>query len=97
GGSTAFPVGDGPARGRSGRRPASPATEGSRTLSLSGLERADVRGLHPLRALGQVVLDLLVLLQRAVALRGDLAEVGEDVGAAVIRGDEPEPLLRVEP
>src|SRR5919107_3192940 len=60
-------------------------------------ERADVRGLRALLSLGHLELDPLVLVQAAVARGLDRGEVGEDVGAAVVRGDEPEALVRVEP
>src|SRR5690606_13428083 len=48
-------------------------------------------------ALGDLELDLLVLLERAVAARRDGRVVGEDVGAAVVGGDEAEALFSVEP
>src|SRR5439155_24957443 len=57
----------------------------------------DVRGLGALLALGEVELDLLVLLQVPVARARDGAEMHEHVGAAVVLGDEAEPLLGVEP
>src|SRR3954469_18752046 len=60
-------------------------------------ERANVRGLRALLPLGNLELHPLVLLQAAVARHLDSGEVGEDVGAAVVRGDEPEALVRVEP
>src|SRR4051812_31440531 len=60
-------------------------------------DRANVRGLRALLALGDLELDSLVLLQAAVARHLDRGEVGEDVGPAVVRGDEPEALVRVEP
>src|SRR5690606_12921593 len=57
----------------------------------------DVRGLRALGALRDVERDALVLLERAVAARLDLAVVGEHVGGAVRGGDEAEALLGVEP
>src|SRR4051794_16075625 len=63
----------------------------------SGSERADVRGLRALLALGNLELDPLVLVQAAVPRGLDRGEVGEDVRAAVVRGDEAEALVRVEP
>src|SRR3954469_23090802 len=60
-------------------------------------ERADVRGLRALLALRDLELDPLVLVQAAVAGSLDCGEGGEDVCAAVVRGDEPEALVRVEP
>src|SRR6202000_989633 len=58
---------------------------------------ADLCGLRPLRALGDVVLDLLVFLERTVTGRLDCREVNEDVCASVIGCDETEALVRVEP
>src|SRR6266702_5371807 len=58
---------------------------------------SNVRGLWSLRTLSKVVVDLLVLLQVAVAGALDRAEVHEDVCAAVVGSDETEPLLGVEP
>src|SRR5262249_27691403 len=43
------------------------------------------------------VFHFLVLIQRAVAARVDRRVVDENVGSAVIGGDETEPLVRVEP
>ena len=60
-------------------------------------ERADLVGLRTLGPLSDLELHPLVLLQRAVAGRLDRREVGEDVGAATILGDEAVALLRVEP
>ena len=58
-------------------------------------ERADVRGLRALLALGHLELNPLVLVQAAVAGSLDSGEVGENVGSAVVRGNEPEALVRV--
>src|SRR3954471_24068365 len=60
-------------------------------------DRADVLRLRALRALGDVELDLLVLVQGLVTLGLDGRVVHEDVVAAVLLGDEAEALLRVEP
>src|SRR5690606_23915015 len=60
-------------------------------------QRADVLRLRALRTLRDVELDLLVLVQRAVAARLDGRVVGEHVSAAVLGGDEAEALLSVEP
>src|SRR5687767_11378477 len=60
---------------------------------LDGLE---ARGLGPLRALGDLELDLLVLLKRGHSRILDLAETHEYVGT-VLLNDEPEPLRGVEP
>src|SRR3989440_1709843 len=67
------------------------------TRSAMGSDGADVRGLRTLRALGDVELDPLVLLQATEAAGADRREVGEHVRATTIRGDEPETLIRVEP
>src|SRR5437870_3030976 len=55
-----------------------------------------VGGLRTLGALGDVELDLLVLLKVAVPGALDRAEVHEDVGT-VLLGDEAEALLGAEP
>src|SRR5262249_16315207 len=60
-------------------------------------DRPDVVRLGALLALDDLELDPLVLLQRPVPGRLDRREVGEDVGPAAVRGDEPVALLRVEP
>src|SRR5262249_12517357 len=60
-------------------------------------ERPDVVRLWSLLALDDLELDPLVLLQRPVPGHLDRGEVGEDVGPAAVRGDEPVALLRVEP
>src|SRR4051812_10814845 len=70
---------------------------GSRALELYGSEGRDVRRLRALRALRDLELDLLVLLERAVAARRNGGVVREDVGSAVLGGDEAEALLGVEP
>src|SRR5918996_3703309 len=57
----------------------------------------DVRGLGALGALRDLVLDLRALGERPEALALDAAEVDEDVLRAVVRGDEPVPLLVAEP
>src|SRR5690349_25142628 len=58
---------------------------------------ADVLGLQALGAASGVELDLLVLVERAESARREGAEVREDVGAAVVGGDEAEALVGVEP
>src|ERR687889_506468 len=58
---------------------------------------ADVLGLRTLGALGQVELDLLVLVERLVAAGLDRGEVDEDVLAAAVLRDEAEALVSVEP
>src|SRR5438093_3050291 len=68
----------------------------NRFLTTSG-DGSDVGALRALLALGHLVLDLLVLLEVAIAVARDRAEVHEDVGATVILSDESEALLGVEP
>src|SRR3954468_16717575 len=63
----------------------------------TGSERNDVLRLRALRALGDLELHALVLVQRAVALGLDGRVVHEDVGAAAVLSDEAEALLSVEP
>src|SRR6478609_9615832 len=65
--------------------------------SVSRSERTDVLRLRALRALGDVELDLLVLVQRLVAVGLDGRVVHEDVVAAVLLRNEAETLLGVEP
>src|SRR5574343_1763361 len=63
----------------------------------TGLQRADVRRLQPLLALGDVEFNALVFLQGLEARSADFAEVGEQVIAAVVLSDEAEALAFVEP
>src|SRR5690348_7400067 len=65
--------------------------------SVSRSERTDVLRLRALGALGDVELDLLVLVQRLVAVGLDGRVVHEDVVAAVLLRNEAETLLGVEP
>src|SRR3954464_15251725 len=58
---------------------------------------ADVLGLRTLGALGDVELDLLVLVKRLVAAGLDGGEVDEHVLAAAVLCDEAETLVGVEP
>src|SRR5207253_4198672 len=58
---------------------------------------ADVRGLKALRPLLHLELDLLPFGQRAEAVRLDGGVMAEDVRAAVVLHDEPEPLRIIEP
>src|SRR5919199_837099 len=60
-------------------------------------DRSYVRGLRPLGALAELVLDLRTLGQRAESVTLNRGEVHERVLPAVIRGDESEPLLVAEP
>src|SRR5215204_1280127 len=69
----------------------------SESTSARWSERADVLRLRTLGALGDVELDLLVLVQRLVTLRLDRRVVHENVVAAVLLRDEAETLLGVEP
>jgi CubicO group peptidase (beta-lactamase class C family) len=68
-----------------------------RTDRPSCLDGSDGAGLRALRALGGVELHLLALGELPVAPPLDGRVVDEDVGAAVIRADEPVALARVEP
>src|SRR5207253_7689902 len=58
---------------------------------------ADVRGLQALRPLLHLEFDLLPFGQRAEAVRLDGGVMAEDVRAAVVLHDEPEPLRVIEP
>src|SRR6476620_6096778 len=58
---------------------------------------ANTRGLRPLGALADLELNFLVLLQGAEAAALNFRVVDEHVRRAVLRGDEAEALLRVEP
>src|SRR5262245_27475182 len=88
---------------RSQRRPAEkslvtpPRAGVKRPERRRGSEDADVRRLWALLTLLDVELDPLVLLQAAEPARRDGREVGEHIGAAIVLGDEPEALVRVEP
>ena len=57
------------------------------------LERSDAPRLKTLGSLLGLVVDLLSLDQLAIARTFDGREVCEDVGSAVVRGDEPEALV----
>src|SRR5580698_4963093 len=61
------------------------------------LERLNLLSLRALRPPASGVLDALVLLEAAVAVGKDCGVVNEDVGGAVVRGDEDVPLVSVEP
>src|SRR5260370_42564918 len=67
------------------------------SFPLTRSARANVLSLRALRTLGDVELDLLVLVQRLVTLRLDRRVVHENVVAAVLLRDEAETLLGVEP
>src|SRR5213595_888436 len=68
-------------------------SKGSAAIS----DRVDLLGLRALGALGDGVLDALVVLEAAVTVSLDGGVVDEDVGGAVVGGDEPIALVRVEP
>ena len=68
-----------------------------RRLGGPGSDGADLVGLRALGALGDLELDPLGLVERAVALDVDGGVVNEHVGAAAVLGDETEALLSVEP
>src|SRR5437667_11721864 len=67
-----------------------------RPISALG-DGADVRGLQALRPLLHLEFDLLPFGQRAEAVRLDGGVMAEDVRAAVVLHDEPEPLRVIEP
>src|SRR5438105_14492486 len=73
------------------------APPGCPPARLSALRDRDALGFWAFRALGGLVLHLRVLGERLVALADDRAVVDEEVLAAFVGGDEPVPLLRVEP
>src|SRR3954449_81530 len=60
-------------------------------------DRVDLLSLRALGALGDGVLDPLVVLEAAVTVSLDRGVVDEDVGGAVVGGGEPIALVRVEP
>src|SRR5437660_5540756 len=72
-----------------------PAVAFRRCAGLS--DRADVLGLRALSALGRGELDPLVVLEAAVTVSLDGGVVNEDVGGAVVGGDETIALVGVEP
>src|SRR6516162_7319086 len=91
-----------PPRERSG--PAGPLPPGSwqpmrtgQPIRPNGLERVDLLGLRALGPPAGRVLNPLVLLKAAVAVSLDGGVVNEDVSGAVVGGDEPVPLVGVEP
>src|SRR6202012_288046 len=63
----------------------------------SYLHRADSGGLGALRAVADLELDLLVFFKGAEAASLDLRVVDKHIRGTVLGGNEPEPLLRVEP
>ena len=63
----------------------------------AGLERANLLSLRTLRALAGGEVDPLVLLQAAEAVSLDSGVVNEDVGGAVVWGDEAVTLVGVKP
>src|ERR1051325_2847231 len=65
--------------------------------SAANLDHPDVRGCRAFRAIHGVEADLLRFLERLVAVHLDVAVMGEELLAAVIRRDEPEALGVVEP
>src|SRR6187551_3042492 len=75
---------------------APPSRVGPRNVG-SGSESPDVLRLGALGALGDVELNLLVLVEGLVALRLNRRVVHEDVVAAVLLRNEAETLLGVEP
>src|SRR5437762_3211533 len=88
-----------PRRGRrlvrqSGGRP---IVDPAAALARLGRRERDVFGLRALRALGGLELHLRALGERLVALADDRAVVDEQVLTALVGGDEPVPLVGVEP
>src|SRR3954464_747898 len=69
-----------------------PPTEGSALADLN-----DVRRHRPLLGVGRLELDLRTLGERLEAAAGQIAEVHEEILAAVLGSDEPEALGVVEP
>src|SRR3954447_25280835 len=61
------------------------------------LQARDVDRLGPLVALLLLVGDPRSLRQRAIPVRVDAAVMDEQVAVALVRGDEPEPLVVAEP
>src|SRR6185437_1441205 len=102
---TACPLGWGPAvRRRPRARPTAARSRGWPATAVPGVIRRGrascqvyLRGLRALRALLDLVADLLAFGQLPVALAVDRAVVHEDVLLAVVLGDEPVALLGVEP
>src|SRR5918997_1474761 len=81
---------------RPGMPKAAPRAPGTRPSTCTS-ERDDLLRLRTLGSLGDLELDPLGLLERAVSLRLDRRVVHEDVGATAVLCDEAEALLRVEP
>src|SRR5262249_25527088 len=73
-----------------------PAADGRPPPALC-LDQADVRRLRALLTLLGLVLHLRALVERAVPRALNRAEVDEEVLAALVGGDEPIALVRVEP
>src|SRR3954447_16116367 len=95
--SRTSPTWSGRARQHLARRAHRPRPRWSRPVWVKRSERTNVLRLRTLRALRDVELDLLVLVEGLVALRLDRGVVNEDVVAAVLLSDEAETLLGVEP
>src|SRR5699024_6554757 len=79
------------------RRPRADCAEPSRQAVLLSSDGPNLLGLRALLALGDVELDLLPLLELAVAGALNRGVVHEHVRAAAVLLDEAEPLLGVEP
>src|SRR3954451_21984643 len=75
----------------------SPSTSMVSSFTKRLADHRHVGRFHALLALLSLELDLLPLLQVPVARSGDVGKVDEEVGAAVLRGDEPEALRSREP
>src|SRR5689334_633558 len=74
-----------------------PLAEPPRSVVRVVLDRVNLFGLRALGAAPRGVLDPLVLLEGAEAVHLDGGVVDEDVGRAVVRGNEAVALVRVEP
>jgi hypothetical protein len=70
---------------------------GRETTRRAGLDLPDVHRLRPLVAGLLVIGDLAVLLERLEAISLNAGKVDEEVAIALIRSDEAEALLVVEP
>src|SRR5262249_49126829 len=73
------------------------ASSGAREAPRKTLDHGHVRGLRAFLALLGLVLHLRAFVERAVPRALDRAEVDEQVLTALVGGDEPVALVRVEP
>jgi hypothetical protein len=68
-----------------------------RGLWSRGLDAGYSNCLRAFRSLGDVELDSLIVLKRAITARLDLRMVNENIRCAAIRSDKAEALIAVEP